>query len=190
VGKSSLLNALLGCSRALVNPAPGTTRDVLAARTAMDGWPVELVDTAGLREAEHPLEQAGVGLAQRELDEADLVVLVFDRSVTWCAEDEELLRNHPGALVVHNKADLPEILNPRRPPGLVVSAAQGQGLDALMRAIVDRLVPERPAPAAAVPFTAAQDEALAAARRALGLGDLAAAGQVLSKATPFGTASE
>lgn len=185
VGKSSLLNALLGFSRALVNPVPGTTRDVLTARTAMHGWPVELVDTAGLREAEHPLEQAGVSLAQQELEGADLVVLVLDRSTSWNSDDEQLLRNHPSALLVHNKADLPEILDPRRPPGLVVSAAQGQGLDALMQAIVDRLVSDRPAPGAAVPFTVAQDEALAAAGRALDLGDPASAEQVLSEATSF-----
>ena len=62
VGKSSLVNALLGYSRAIVHPTPGTTRDLVTAPTVIDGWPVQLIDTAGLRATEDPLEQSGIAL--------------------------------------------------------------------------------------------------------------------------------
>ena len=64
VGKSSLINALVGYNRAIVYDAPGTTRDVITAETAIDGWPVTLSDTAGLRDSDDPLEMAGVQTAQ------------------------------------------------------------------------------------------------------------------------------
>src|SRR5262249_9107130 len=63
VGKSSLVNALAGYARCVVSPTPGTTRDVVTTLIAVDGWPVELADTAGLREAAGPLEEQGIGLA-------------------------------------------------------------------------------------------------------------------------------
>jgi len=185
VGKSSLLNALLGYTRALVHPTPGTTRDVLTAQTAMAGWPVELVDTAGLRAAEHPLEQAGVSLAEQELEEADLVLLVCDGSQPW-TEAEELLRcRRPEALIVHNKADLCALVDSRRPAGLAISARLGRGLDAVVEAIAARLVPEMPAPRTAVPFTAAQDAALAAAVQTIETHDVAGAIQGLCEAACF-----
>ena len=65
VGKSSLMNALAGHRRSIVHPAPGTTRDAVTLGTAIDGWPVELCDTAGLREAEDALEQAGINTTLR-----------------------------------------------------------------------------------------------------------------------------
>ncbi len=83
VGKSSLINALVGYERAIVFDQPGTTRDVVTALTAFDGWPVELSDTAGLRESRDPLELAGVAKAQQQLQQADLILLVFDRLQPW-----------------------------------------------------------------------------------------------------------
>ena len=76
VGKSSLKNALVGYQRAIVCDLPGTTRDVVATTTAIDGWPIQLADTAGLRDAADELEAAGVARAARALAAADLVVLV------------------------------------------------------------------------------------------------------------------
>src|SRR5205814_9029049 len=72
VGKSRLLNALAGYRRAIVDPSPGTTRDVVTVRTALDGWPVELADTAGLRAPGDPLEAAGIALARARQRDADL----------------------------------------------------------------------------------------------------------------------
>src|SRR5439155_7912555 len=67
VGKSSLVNALAGYSRTIISPTPGTTRDLLTVPIALDGWPVELIDTAGLRAAVEPLEQQGIERADRAL---------------------------------------------------------------------------------------------------------------------------
>ena len=79
VGKSRLLNALAGFARAIVDPTPGTTRDVVTLRTSFGGWPVELADTAGLREA-RPDRELGIERSRSEQREADLVLLVLDRS--------------------------------------------------------------------------------------------------------------
>jgi tRNA modification GTPase len=78
VGKSSLINALAGYQRAIVAATPGTTRDVVTLQTAIEGWPVELADTAGLREAESEVESAGVALAGRAAATADLVLMIHD----------------------------------------------------------------------------------------------------------------
>ena len=160
VGKSSLINALVGYQRAVVFDEPGTTRDVVTAATALDGWPVELSDTAGIRDSRDELEAAGIAAARRRLSEADLVIAVFDRSAAWCDDDESLLAAHPQAVVVHNKADLPTVADARRPAGLDVSAAANTGVDALIATIVSRLVPDPPQPGEVVPFTARQIEKL------------------------------
>jgi len=151
VGKSSLINALVGYSRAIVHYAPGTTRDVVSAVTAVDGWPVELSDTAGLHGVADDLEQAGMALAREKLAAADLVVLVFDRSREWSGADRELTNSYPDAPLVHNKCDLP--CSPAgRPAGLATSALTGEGIDDLLALIALRLVPDPPPPGAAVPF--------------------------------------
>lgn len=156
VGKSSLLNALLGYARAIVHATPGTTRDVVSATTAIDGWPIELADTAGLRETDDPIEQAGIELARRQMESADLVLLVFDASEPWSEADARLLPQHAaGALVVHNKWDRC-VNDGARPEGLRVSALTGTGMDELCRTIAGRLVPSPPPKGAAVPFTSNQ----------------------------------
>ena len=99
VGKSSLMNALAGYGRAIVHHAPGTTRDAVALATAIDGWPVELCDTAGLRAADDAVERAGIERARQRLAQADLVVLVADRSVPWSAEDQALADQWPARRV-------------------------------------------------------------------------------------------
>ena len=80
VGKSSLVNALAGYQRSIVAPTPGTTRDVVTTRLAIDGWPVELADTAGVREATDALETQGVRLAREATAAADLCLWVLDAS--------------------------------------------------------------------------------------------------------------
>jgi len=179
VGKSSLLNALVGYDRAIVFDAPGTTRDVVTAVTALDGWPVELADTAGRRESTDPLEAAGIDRAVRRSADDDLAVLVCDASTPWAAADDELTASLPAALVVHNKHDLGVVDADRRPEGLFASAATGAGLLELQAAIVTRLVPVAPQPGQAIPFTERQIEALAAARAAIQSGDDARAGSAL-----------
>ena len=159
VGKSSLINALLGYERAIVTPAPGTTRDVVTAAAALDGWPVELADTAGLRAARDEVEAAGVERAREQVEAADVLLLVFDRSRPWCADDRQLADRYPHAIVIHNKSDL-LAHDEGRPEGLTVSATNAQGIEALIAAVVDRLVPDVPSQGAAVPFTERQIERL------------------------------
>ena len=179
VGKSSLINALVGYGRAIVHPTAGTTRDMVSATTAIDGWPVELADTAGIRQSDRSLEQAAIELARRQLASADLVLLVFDRSQPWSEGDRELAASRPDALVIHNKCDLPSPRDPSRPQGLLTSALVGEGIGDLIRAIADRLVPDPPARGAAVPFTADQVDALQVAARAVGHDDIRSARSAL-----------
>ena len=181
MGKSSLINAILGFERCIVHAAPGTTRDVVTAQTALDGWPVELADTAGWRDSSDEIEAAGLQQARTQLRQADLIVLVFDVSAGWTSEDQALLAAWPGAVVVHNKCDLPPALPQGRPPGLMVSAAQRGGLDVLVRELGRRLVPEPPRPAAAVLFTQGQVQVVQAARSALAAGNPCEALTVLNK---------
>ena len=112
VGKSRLLNALTGYDRAIVDATPGTTRDVVTARTALDGWPVELADTAGLRPSDDPIEASGVALARARQGEADLVLVVLDRSEPLTDIDRAVIAEHARGLFVANKCDLPAAWSP------------------------------------------------------------------------------
>ncbi len=110
VGKSSLLNALLEEERAIVTPFPGTTRDTVAEWIALDGFPVRLVDTAGLRKRPGLVEASGVERTRRAIQEADLVLLVLDSSGPLTGDDlqiAEACREKRGILVL-NKIDLPK----------------------------------------------------------------------------------
>ncbi len=185
VGKSSLLNALVGYERAIVFDQPGTTRDVVTALIAFDGWPVELSDTAGLCESDDPLELAGVAKAKQQLHTADLIVLVFDRTQPWTRDQQTLAEHWPAALVVHNKLDLCSVarfseFQTPRPPGIDVSALTGQRLPDLTSAITSRLVPQPPAHGDAVPFTAEQVAALQDTHQQLQAGMLDDARHTLS----------
>lgn len=156
VGKSRLLNALAGRERAIVSEQAGTTRDVLSVRTALGGWPAELIDTAGQRASDDPLEREGVDRARVRQSAADLVIVVLDRSVPLVAEDRAVLEAAPGAVRVANKADRPPAWEAGSLGAFEVSAAMGSGLDALERMVAGRLVPTAIPAGAAVPFTEAQ----------------------------------
>ncbi|HVU85834.1 MAG TPA: GTPase [Pirellulales bacterium] len=170
VGKSSLINALVGYKRAIVYDAPGTTRDVITADTAIDGWPVTLSDTAGLRDSDDPLESAGVQRALARLQSADLIVLLFDACQPMTAPQRRLVEDFPAALTALTKCDLqPGALQPGSPDGMLrTSAVTGAGLGELLAAISDRLVPDPPRTGVGVAFTTAQcrsiEDALAAVR--------------------------
>jgi tRNA modification GTPase len=169
VGKSSLINAILGYQRSIIFDQPGTTRDVVTAHTAIDGWPVELADTAGLRASEDELESAGVARALDRISAADLVVLVFDASQPWTENETARLDVTPHAVVVQNKWDLVEKSVGERPAGLLTSAVTGAGVAELVARLAQRLVPETPPPGTAVPFNTSQihgiEQSLNAARR-------------------------
>jgi tRNA modification GTPase len=165
VGKSSLINALVGYERAIVFDQPGTTRDVLLAAAAFEGWPVELADTAGLRAAESQIEASGVERAQAQISTADLVIYVLDASAPWNAAAEQLGEIAPTRLiVVHNKCDLAPPPGDGRPAGVALSAKTGLGLPRLIATLASRLVLQPPPPGAAIPFTLEQIEVLAVIR--------------------------
>lgn len=152
VGKSRLLNALAGFERAIVDPTPGTTRDVVTLASAVGGWPVELSDTAGSRDASDALEVEGIRLARISQRSADLTILVLDRSEQLEKTDLDLLRAFPEALVVANKSDLAPAWTIATPNQVTVSAELGEGLELLMDEVGRRLVPDPPEGAAGVPF--------------------------------------
>jgi tRNA modification GTPase len=153
VGKSSLINALVGYTRAIVFDQPGTTRDVVTATAAIDGWPVELADTAGLQNPADTLEAAGIKRARAQMTAADVLLLVFDLTRPWTREDATLLSQWPQAIPVFSKLDLLRAESDSRPRGLETSAVTRQGIDELLRKIASRLVLDPPAPGSAIPFT-------------------------------------
>jgi tRNA modification GTPase len=144
VGKSSLLNALLGEERVIVTPIAGTTRDVIEESISLEGLPVVLWDTAGIRDSTDEIEQIGVRLARDYLEKADARIVVIDGSLPLSAEDTELVvaTNGPRALIAINKSDLPESLSEDRLKSLGcptkycrVSAKTGEGVSELKQAL-------------------------------------------------------
>ncbi len=184
VGKSRLLNAIAGFPRAIVDHAPGTTRDVVNYTTSFEGWPVELADTAGLRGTDDLVERLGIERSRHAQNRADLILLVLDRSEPLLPIDLELMSTTKDALLVANKSDLPPAW-PAEDAILAscaiatVSAHRGDGISRLIAAISERLVPDPPPPAGAVPFRRAHLEVLVQARSCLLANDCAAASRLL-----------
>jgi len=134
VGKSSLLNRLAGEERAIVTPVAGTTRDALREPIQIEGVPLVLVDTAGLRVSSDLVERLGVERAQRELERADVVIAVFD--ATQGRDELQTVPASAARIDVYNKIDLARGF--AAPAGVVaVSAKTGEGLEALRKAILD-----------------------------------------------------
>lgn len=139
VGKSSLLNLLLGRDRAIVSPIPGTTRDTIEETANVRGLPVVFIDTAGLRDTDDQIEAEGVRRSHEALSKADLILHVLDHSAPLTPADEKHLAQFAGRkrLLVRNKTDLPAQLQlpPGCEPGIAVCCLSGQGLEALKDAI-------------------------------------------------------
>ena len=144
VGKSSLLNRLAGEERAIVTPIPGTTRDALREAIQIEGVPIMVIDTAGLRESRDEVERLGVERSWREIERADVVLVVLEAAAGIGAEDRALIeRLPPGGACIHvyNKIDLLPGTEPRLRPGAVaevwLSAKTGAGLHELRRALLE-----------------------------------------------------
>jgi tRNA modification GTPase len=137
-GKSSLFNALLGTDRALVTEIPGTTRDAIEAHTDFLGWPVRLVDTAGLADSRDRLERMGIEVSRRYLSAADLVLLCVESGRALAADEAALAAERPG-LVVRTKRDLAN----GAVEGLAVSSVTGEGIDQVRRAAAERVFGDR-----------------------------------------------
>jgi tRNA modification GTPase len=128
VGKSSLLNALVGRERALVGAAPGTTRDWLEVGAVWSGVAVTLIDTAGLRATDDPVEQRGIALGEARVASADVVVVVNDGAAPW----DDGARFGERGVPVRSKADL----GGEARQALATSATTGQGIDELRRRVL------------------------------------------------------
>lgn len=155
VGKSSLLNALLGEERAIVTPVPGTTRDFIEETINLNNFPVALSDTAGIRENADAVEQMGVETSLKRLRESEGVLLVVDGSARLTAADSGIIKeigNKKGLFVV-NKVDLPQKLDTLeldslgpKWPKVFVSAKHNTGLDTLKEGIRELFLGSSPEP--------------------------------------------
>lgn len=147
VGKSSLLNAWSRSDRAIVTDLPGTTRDVVESQLVVGGIPVQVLDTAGIRETTDQVEKIGVERSHRAANAADLVLFTIDATAGWTPADQEIYAvvKHQNVILVINKIDLislaeqenlkSQILNPKSQ--IVTAAAINQGIDRLEMAILE-----------------------------------------------------
>ncbi len=150
VGKSTLINALAGYERAVVSPIPGTTRDAVDVSIVLEGWPIVLTDTAGLREATtDPLEAEGIHIARTEHRRADVIL-----RLTECGQEPIELDLHVRVIDVSTKSDLarPEDVESARLDSIVISARTGEGLERLVERLVGELAPAGIAGSEAVVF--------------------------------------
>lgn len=173
VGKSSLLNALVGREKAIVTEFAGTTRDIVEEYVSIEGVPVRLMDTAGLHIASDPVEQIGVERAREAVMLADLVLVVLDRAQPLTEEDRQALAlaQEKQHLIVWNKADLEPAgeLPPSLPESILeVSAVTGEGLEQLRAEIVSRVLGPESLEDSVLVANARQEEALRQALNALG----------------------
>ncbi len=170
VGKSSLLNAIVGYDRSITFEDAGTTRDVLHAETVIDGWPVRLSDTAGIRDSDEPIERQGVERAHREAEEADLLLLVAEPALVTTNSAGHSIPQFPRAdervpvIRLLNKSDLWQ-------PGLgsgngggefdlLTCALTGDGIEELLQSISGHLAQAVPDAGCPVPLTLRQVEEL------------------------------
>ena len=143
VGKSSLLNAWSRCDRAIVTDLPGTTRDVVESQLVVAGIPVQVLDTAGIRETEDKVEKIGVERSRTAAKQADLVLLTIDAESGWTEGDSEIYEQvkHRQLIIIINKIDLvktiPQLPFPQTHRIVTTAAALDRGIEDLETAILD-----------------------------------------------------
>jgi tRNA modification GTPase len=143
VGKSSLLNAWSRSDRAIVTDLPGTTRDVVESQLVVGGIPVQVLDTAGIRETEDTVEKIGVERSRHAAQVADLILLTIDAQAGWTAQDEEIYQqvNHRPLILVINKIDLATAELAKYPSQIKqfvkTAAAKNEGIESLEKAILE-----------------------------------------------------
>ena len=143
-GKSSLLNSMLKEDRAIVSDIAGTTRDTIEEYLNIDGIPIKLIDTAGIRETDNTIEKIGVEKSKKLINNADLIIAIFDISSCINKDDEKILEliKDKKAIILLNKVDilsennkLEEALNKTNKPTIKISAKEGKGLELLYNEI-------------------------------------------------------
>ena len=181
VGKSTLLNVLLGRERVLVDAQPGTTRDVVCEAVVIGGIPFYLSDTAGLRSTDDPIEALGIGRTNWAMQEADRLIWVYDLTRPLAGQASPPLPNEK-IIVVGNKLDAASQLDEYRekfPQAIAISALTGVGLDSLQTALTGALrplIPDTPAP---IVFATWQEQCLRDAQQAIAVGQPGKASQCL-----------
>ena len=171
VGKSSLLNALVGYDRAIVTDVAGTTRDTVEEKAVLGGVLLRLIDTAGIRDTGDAVECLGVERSRQAAERAELALLVLDGSRPLSEEDRaavEAAGLAPRVIVLRNKSDLPRQLDwtPDLGPVLDISAREGTGLDALESAVA-ALFPVGEVPTGELLTNARQTDAVSRALKAV-----------------------
>jgi len=171
-GKSSLFNRLIQRDRAIVTATPGTTRDLITERVSLDGIPVELIDTAGLRDSTDEAESIGIAKSREAMADADVVLLVLDATAQIHEEDEAAIAalSVRPFLIVVNKSDLARNATPSNPyayPTLKTSALTGAGVPELRKAILSLLTKEAPATETTLLTNLRQQQAVSATLAAL-----------------------
>ena len=181
VGKSSLLNLLLGYTRAIVHEQAGTTRDLLSERSSFDGWPIELIDSAGIRSATgDAIEATGIQQSLERVATADCTLLLVDRLSGWTDTHNEILaRCSDRVIVVVTKSDLVDKretqdhlsvpFHRRLTHQVDTSSLTGQGFKELMQSVIASLVPIAPNAGDAVPFRKRHREKIASMMQSLSL---------------------
>jgi len=181
-GKSSLFNRLVERDRAIVTAAPGTTRDLVTERVSLDGIPVELVDTAGLRDAVDEAESLGIAKSREAMAEADIVLLVRDATQPLHREDEAAIAAHADRplLIALNKRDLaPQAALPASAhPVISTSALTGEGISELRRAILATLSAAAPTSETALLTNLRQQQAVSNTLAALARAQQATAASI------------
>jgi tRNA modification GTPase len=147
VGKSSLMNALLGKNRSIVTDIAGTTRDFIEEELRLGSMHFRLIDTAGISSTQDPIEREGMARSRNAMEESDLILLVLDASRPLSPNDRELIGSisQKRAIVIWNKVDLsmPQETIPHE-PAVFLSAKSGQGMDVLRQAIEQSIWKEGP----------------------------------------------
>jgi tRNA modification GTPase len=167
VGKSSLVNAMAGFQRAIVHDVAGTTRDVVSQAIAIDGWPVTLKDTAGIRNSDNPIEIMGIAQAKEQISKSDLTICVFDARDNSQSKQSEIISQTKPDLIILNKIDLLS-------SGQAVVEDTGSGLPTIktsvktnagIRELIDilgtQLAPKIPSASQTYPVTTEQNRRLA-----------------------------
>jgi tRNA modification GTPase len=181
VGKSTLFNALVGHNRTIVSASPGTTRDYVSEYISLCGFPIELIDTAGLREAGEIIESLGVFAAQEVAAGADVVVFVTEQGGTAMSEELALLPHGGTPIIVVNKCDKTDSCDSGEGEVMRISALRQQGLRELESAILSRLPSAEPVYAhGAVVFSKRQVVLLDELMRAVRDGETKAATELRS----------